>query len=80
MRIGQTMPSLRFIQKLYAMKRHARQANLSDEQRGVLEHLTNTTIGQVLPQKLFEAARLPWSIEADNWVRDCTFREDRSSL
>lgn len=39
-------------------------------------YLSNATSEQLEPKQLFTAIRQHWSIEADNWVRDCTFRED----
>lgn len=39
-------------------------------------YLSNAIPEQIKPQKIFTAIRQHWSIEADNWVRDTTFRED----
>ena len=40
-------------------------------------YLSNATIQQVAPEEFCAAIRRHWGIEADNWVRDCTFREDQ---
>ena len=61
---------------LIVVQREARQCKTGKVSRETSYYLTNADVGQVPPEELFEAIRQHWSIEADNWVRDCTFRED----
>lgn len=62
---------------LVVMERKSTQCKTGTVSRETSYYLSNTTIEQRQPHELFRAIRQHWSIEADNWVRDCAFREDR---
>lgn len=40
-------------------------------------YVSNIKSSHLQPERIAHAIRRHWGIEADNWVRDCTFREDQ---
>ena len=62
---------------LVVIERESTQYKTGKVSRETSHYLSNATLEQIAPKELFKAIRQHWSIEADNWVRDCTFREDR---
>jgi predicted transposase YbfD/YdcC len=62
---------------LVVIERESTQCKTGKVNRETSYYLSNATIKQVAPEEFFKAIRQHWSIEADNWVRDATFREDR---
>lgn len=62
---------------LMVMQRESTQCKTGKVSKETSYYLSNATTEQIPAKELFTAIRQHWSIEADNWVRDCTFREDR---
>ena len=62
---------------LVVMERESIQCKTGRVSRETNYYLSNATTQRVVPREFCTAIRQHWSIEADNWVRDCTFREDR---
>ena len=62
---------------LVVLERESTQCKTVKVSQETSYYLSNAALEQVSPNTLFKAIRQHWSIEADNWVRDATFREDR---
>ncbi|MGB3586877.1 MAG: ISAs1 family transposase [Tunicatimonas sp.] len=62
---------------LVVVERESTQCKTGKVSRETSYYLSNASIEQITPQEFLQAIRQHWSIEADNWVRDATFREDR---
>lgn len=62
---------------LVVIERESTQCKTGKMSQETSYYLSNATMQQIAPKEFFTAIRQHWSIEADNWVRDCTFREDR---
>ena len=62
---------------LIVVQREATQCKTGKVSQETSYYLTNADIAEVPPEELFGAIRQHWGIEADNWVRDSTFSEDR---
>ncbi len=62
---------------LIVIERESMQCKTGKVSQETSYYLSNTTLEQTAPQEFSQAIRQHWSIEADNWVRDATFREDR---
>ena len=61
---------------LVVMERESTQCKTGKVSRETSYYLSNASLEQIAPQEFSQAIRQHWSIEADNWVRDATFRED----
>lgn len=61
---------------LIVIERESTQCKTGKVSQQTSYYLSNTSLEQTAPGELFKAIRQHWSIEADNWVRDCTFCED----
>jgi len=62
---------------LVVVERESIQCKTGKVSRETHYYLSNATTQQVAPKEFCAAIRRHWGIEADNCVRDCTFREDR---
>ena len=62
---------------LIVVERESIQCKTGKISRETHYYLSNATTQQVAPEEFCAAIRRHWGIEADNWVRDCTFREDQ---
>ncbi len=60
---------------LVVVERESTQCKTGKVSQETSYYLSNTTLEQTAPGELFETIRQHWSIEADNWVRDCTFQD-----
>lgn len=62
---------------LVVVERESTQCKTGKVSRETSYYLSIAFLEQIAPQEFSQAIRQHWSIEADNWVRDATFREDR---
>ena len=62
---------------LVVVKQNSRQCKTDKVSQETSYYLSNATLEQVSVEDFALAIRRHWAIEADHWVRDCTFREDR---
>ncbi len=62
---------------LVVVERESTQCRTGKVSRETSYYLSNASLEQIVPREFSQAIRQHWSIEADNWVRDATFREDR---
>ena len=62
---------------LIVVERNSRQCKTGKVSQETSYYLSNATTEQITPKDFSLAIRQHWAIEADHWVRDCTFREDR---
>jgi predicted transposase YbfD/YdcC len=62
---------------LIVVERNSRQCRTGKVSRETSYYVSNATTDRIPPEDLVLAIRQHWAIEADHWVRDCTFREDR---
>lgn len=61
---------------LAVMNRESRQCKTGKLTQEISFYLSNSKPTEAKPEHIFAAIRQHWNIEADHWVRDCTFRED----
>ena len=62
---------------LIVVERNSRQCKTGKVGQETSYYLSNATTDRISPEDFLLAIRQHWAIEADHWVRDCTFREDR---
>lgn len=62
---------------LIVMERESRQGKTGKVSLDTSYYVSNALMESIDPEEFSLAIRQHWAIEADHWVRDCTFREDR---